>query len=164
MGGYNQNIEESMEHLNIDIRDSQSADLDALQKLVNSLYLEDSRPGMVHIPEIQATFRELQRHPEKGRLISFVRAGKVVGYCILINFWSNEYSGDIIEVDEIFVDKSNRGCGIGSQLFDWLEKESGSNAVGFSLQVTPSNARARSLYEKLGFSLSPNNHFIKLLK
>jgi GNAT superfamily N-acetyltransferase len=153
-----------MQDTDFHFRDSHAGDLTALQKLVDALYIEDARPGAIVVPKIDATFQELQSHPDKGRLISIVVKENVVGYCILINFWSNEYSGDIIEVDEIFIDKENRGRGLATQFFVWLGQEFSDQAVGFSLQVTPENIRARQLYERLGFSLSPNVHFIKLCK
>jgi len=55
----------------------------------------------------------------------------------------------------IFVSKDYRGCGYGKYLFAHCIKTFGQNGVSeVSLLVRRSNAVARSLYEKYGFSVS----------
>jgi predicted GNAT family acetyltransferase len=80
--------------------------------------------------------------------------GRVSGYALLIGFWSNELGGEICEVDEMFVAREHRNRGYGSSLFaaitrgDLWPRPNAAVVLG----VTPDNAAARRLYERLGFA------------
>ena len=71
----------------------------------------------------------------------------------------NELGGEVCTVDELYVAQHARGAGIGSGLIKglvdgslpWFKK-----AVALELEVTPSNTRARALYERMGFRLRKN--------
>jgi GNAT superfamily N-acetyltransferase len=145
---------------NTTFRQCNSADLTTVRQFVEQLYLADPgvKPGF---PSIDLTFAEFERHPAKGRIVVFEQAGKLVGYAILVFFWSNEYGGDIVDIDEILVDESSRSGGIGTDFFRWLDSEY-SNSAGYSLQTFEKNERARRLYINMGFAVSANQHFIKL--
>jgi GNAT superfamily N-acetyltransferase len=79
----------------------------------------------------------------------------------LVFFWSNEFSGDIIEIDEMVVDEKYRGLGIGKAFFLWLDSTF-CGCRGFALQTSLKNEMARRLYESVGFVASRNRYFIKL--
>jgi ribosomal protein S18 acetylase RimI-like enzyme len=76
------------------------------------------------------------------------------GYAILIAFWSNELGGEVCHVDELFVTRDLRGRGHGRELFTAITSGDlwPSPIVAIALGVTPDNARARRLYEQLGFA------------
>lgn len=142
-------------------RDCRAADLDAVQALVDDLYISDPNTPDTR-PDITLTFNELERRPDKGRLIVLESDSSVIGYCIIIFFWSNEYGGNIIDVDELCLAGARRGEGIGAKLFDWLEKEYSDNLVGFSFQVAHFNEPMLKLARKLGFEVARNQHLIKV--
>jgi GNAT superfamily N-acetyltransferase len=112
--------------------------------------------------KIRSTFKEFTLRPEKGRIIAFEMDNTVVGYAILVFFWSNEFGGDFIEVDELFVQEGYRNRGIGKMFFHWLEETWCGKAVGLALQTPPSNERAIAFYKRMGFSVSKNLHFMKV--
>ncbi|KAF3884075.1 GNAT family N-acetyltransferase [Tolypothrix bouteillei VB521301_2] len=149
--------------MSIDFRTCTESDFDIVQKYVLSLYQEDLLGMKMNSEKIQKTFREFTHKPDKGRIIVFDRDNTVVGYAIVVFFWSNEYGGDFVEVDELFVQKGYRGNGIGTAFFQWLEKTWGTSSVALSLQTTPSNERTLAFYERMGFRASPNHHLMKLL-
>lgn len=143
----------------IHFRDGQRADYDALLPLVLGLYEEDpsSTPGNVmNADRFARTFEELMAKPDKGRIVLMERDGSVVGYAILIFFWSNEYGGDLVNIDEVFVSPTHRGGGVGEAFFTWLRSEWSGRAAALTLETTPANHRAIALYERLGFRLHPN--------
>lgn len=139
------------------------ADLPHVQTLVDELYRDDPNTQDVST-DIRRTFAELQTRPEKGRLIVFDDGGNVVGYCIIIVFWSNEYGGNIIDIDEICIAAQKRRSSIATDLILWLEETFKSDAVGFSLEIAHHNTAAQNLARKMGFSPVRNQHMIKIVK
>lgn len=135
-------------------------DLETVALLVDQLYTNDPGEDRVH-PDLNLTFAEFERHPEKGHIIVFEQEGKLVGYALLVFFWSNEFGGDIIEIDEMVVDGTYRGRGIGKEFFLWLDSTF-CNCRGYALQTSVQNEMARKLYESVGFVASKNRYFIKL--
>lgn len=142
------------------VRDCKASEIGKLQELVEELYYTDAGPD-ANVPDVAFTFRSLKKKPDKGRLVVFERDGELVGYAILIFFFSNEFGGDIIDVDEIVVTEDARGEGVGRAFFKWLGKTY-KKAVGWSLQVRPVNRRARRLYESVGFVTSANLHLYNI--
>ena len=89
---------------------------------------------------------ELDSANPYARRIEFYEGNKVLGYV--------EYSliYDRIELDNIYVDKSRRGMGIGKRLMSSLVAIAiDSHVINITLEVRVSNESARSLYKKFGF-------------
>lgn len=147
--------------MKVHFRPATEADWDAIALLVLELYQEDPSPNPVTQENIARTFQESIQHPEKVQVIVFDLADIVIGYSLLVFYWSNELGGNVIFIDELCVSQANRGQGIATQFFAWLEQTYSSQAVAFMLETTPDNDRARALYEKLGFSSYKNQHLIK---
>ena len=138
--------------------------LERLQAHVLELYSEDpshTPANTMSAEKVAQTFREFTEKPDKGRIIVFEKDHNQVGYAFLVNFWSNEYGGDVVEIDELFVEAAHRGTGIGREFFTWLKKEERCRAVALSLQTTPSNIRAAAFYHDLGFRLAPNRRYVQ---
>jgi ribosomal protein S18 acetylase RimI-like enzyme len=114
------------------------------------LYREDPGPEPVDPDHIRATLAFLGREPSRGRAVVL---GGNLGYALLIAFWSNELGGEVCQVDELFVRPEHRSRGFGRSLFDAIERGDvwPSPPVAIALGVTPNNARARRLYEAVGF-------------
>ena len=145
----------------VEIRTCRKVDLSRVQLLVNELYQSYSGRGRVK-PDISRPFAEFERSPDKGRILVFEHEEQVVGYAIILFFFSNEFGGDVIDIDELLIDSRHRGSGAGSQFFTWLESEY-PRCVALTLQVAPYNTGACKLYERRGFRLSGNNHLYKLM-
>jgi hypothetical protein len=93
--------------MSINFRICTESDLEIVREYVISLYREDL-PEREMTREMTAekfdlTFWEFTNKPDKGRIVVFDRDNLVVGYAIIVFYWSNEYGGDFIEVDELFV-------------------------------------------------------------
>jgi ribosomal protein S18 acetylase RimI-like enzyme len=146
---------------NLTIEDCLKADVSKVQELCDDLYSEDPNISDVRV-DIELTWKEFSEHSDKGRLLAIKDQNYVVGYCIIIFFWSNEYSGDLMEIDELNIAKSHRGQGAGKQLFSWLRAEY-PLCKGVTLQVAEKNERARKWYHSIGFTLSRNQHLIWVL-
>lgn len=144
-------------------RQAVEADLPQIQKLVDELYAEDpNTQGLT--TDVRRTFIEFQNKPDKGQLIVSADNVNVHGYCIIIFFWSNEYGGNVIDIDEICIAKDKRRTSLATDLLNWLEEKFADDAVGFSLEIAYHNQPAQSLAKKMGFSAVRNQHMIKITK
>jgi GNAT superfamily N-acetyltransferase len=132
------------------------ADHSTIAGFMRQLYEEDPAERPVHHEHFWQTLHELERHPEKGTIWVIEQDHQIIGYGVLINFWSNECGGNILTIDELYVAKAMRGQGVGADFVRHLIQRKLYHAVALRLEVTPANARARRLYERLGFSSHKN--------
>jgi GNAT superfamily N-acetyltransferase len=124
------------------------------------LYSEDSEGKTINEEKINKTIYELNTYPEKGEIVLFEFENEIIGYSLLINYWSNEYGGNLLCIDELFVSDAFRGNQIATDFLNYLIQVKYSNAVAIQIEVTPSNKQAKRLYEKIGFKFSSNHHYI----
>ncbi len=95
---------------------------------------------------------ELVVNPGLGQLWLIRSAEEVVGYFAIVFSYSLEFGGKTALIDELFALEAFRGKGLGTQAIKQALAEcrqAGANTV--RLEVTPTNARALKLYERLGF-------------
>jgi GNAT superfamily N-acetyltransferase len=130
------------------------ADDEVLVEMCLGLYREDPGPQPVEARQMRETLAALRREPWRGRAVVLDLGQQVVGYALLIAFWSNELGGEVCAIDELYVTRDLRGRGHGAALFGALERGDlwPAPAVAFALGTTPANSRARRLYERLGFA------------
>lgn len=96
----------------------------------------------------------LQGTPYADCLIAEDETGATCGYCLLALTWSNEGGGLCVWLDELMIDETRRGEGIGQALIQAV-REKYSAAARFRLEVTAANTRAAALYKRLGFEELP---------
>lgn len=142
---------------NITFRAFANKDRSAVSALILQLYIDDPSIKQVTPAQIARTFDELLGHPDKGNIMVFDCNGEIAGYSILINFWSNEYGGNILYIDELFVKDTFRGQGIGTQFLRFLAQNPPHQSIALQLEVTPGNVKARKLYQSLGFVVHKND-------
>jgi ribosomal protein S18 acetylase RimI-like enzyme len=140
-------------------------DLEHQAKLVgmmSALYAEDEATSPVDHAHFPFSVQFLVANPSRGRVVLFSEGGTICGYALLIPYWSNEFGGILLFVDEIFVAPEARSRGIGSSFFRHLDRTRPFDAVALALEISPDNVRARGLYESLGFSYRRNSVFTHL--
>lgn len=147
--------------MDIKYREYQESDFERFCRMVLTLYTEDPEGEPVTVDKIRLTVKETREHPDKLTILIFEHEGIIVGYSILTFFWSNEHGGDIINIDEVFVDPAYRNRGIGTAFMDNLFGRF-PTAVALKLEVSPSNHRAKRGYERAGFTDAPNIHMMKV--
>jgi len=128
--------------------------------MMHDLSHEDPSAERITDKKISLTFGKLSNNPNIGRIVVFERAKTIIGYAILIPYWSNEYGGIILHVDELYVKPEHRGRGIGTSFLKQI-LNSKQGIVALQLEVTPTNSRAKDYYRKLGFRKSKNFHLIR---
>lgn len=106
--------------MNITYRQFKTSDKKAVVELIKSLYREDPEGKLIFDEKINRTFNELTKHPDNGTIMIIEADSKIIGYSILINFWSNEHGGNILDIDELYIKSNYRGKGIGSKFIQYL--------------------------------------------
>ena len=132
-----------------------------LLEMMRGLYSED--PSDANTPgetQFLRTIRVLLEKPDRGRIVLFFEGQTIQGYAVLIPYWSNEFGGTLLFVDELFVKPEARNRGIGREFFEFLRTQRPFDAIVSALEVSPKNLRARKLYFSLGFE--PRNYTMML--
>ncbi len=121
---------------------------DDVLRMMHALYAPDEPAARDRFPR---TIDTLLADPSRGRIVLIDVGGRVGGYALLIPYWSNEFGGTLLFIDEIFVEETFRGQGIARSLFEFVATTRPFDAVALALEVAPYNTRARALYERVGF-------------
>jgi GNAT superfamily N-acetyltransferase len=119
-----------------------------------ALHLEDPGAARVDRAQVIRTLDVFRTEPHRGRAAVAEMEGIVRAYALLVPFWSNELGGCVCQIDELYVEDTFRNRGVGASLFDAIERDElfeSERFIALALGVTDPNARARALYERLGF-------------
>lgn len=144
---------------NITVRLYQEPDKDELMNMVLSLYTEDSSPVEMNAEKIERTIQKLMGNTDEGAILMIESGSTIVGYTILINYWSNELGGNIVNIDELFIKPGFRGKGIATNLIKQLINKRIYGSIAIQLEVTPDNNKAAALYRKIGFKPARNQYY-----
>lgn len=143
--------------MNIRYRPYQPEDERVLIPLVLDLYGDDISGKPMTEQKIRNTIATLAAKPDLGSILMIETGDETVGYAILINFWSNEYGGIMLNIDELYVAPQHRGKGFATGFIRHLTETRYNEAVALQLEVSTKNHSARRLYNSLGFTPHPNN-------
>jgi ribosomal protein S18 acetylase RimI-like enzyme len=132
-------------------------------RMVRELYIDDPSP---HAPDDDNVRRTLGVITDERRgavwLADDGEGTPPFAYLFLTRVWSNELGGDLVFIDELWVARDRRSRGVGAALVEHgIATTNG--AVAFELEVSPSNTRARALYERLGFRPLRNTSLRRVL-
>src|SRR5215467_11305769 len=128
---------------------------DLIVDMCLALNREDPGPRPVAVDQIRNTLTELRANPARGRIPVLELEGRIEGYAFLIAYWSNEMGGEICNIDEIYVRPDRRGQGHAQALVKALMLGDAiwpGRPSAIALEVSRTNARARALYSRLGFT------------
>jgi GNAT superfamily N-acetyltransferase len=132
-------------------RPARPDDGDEIVSMCLALHREDPGFAPVEAGRVRETLAVFERQPGRGQAVVAEVGGRVAGYAFLVPYWSNEAGGEVCAVDELYVRPDRRGEGLGSALFGAIDAGCFGTFAATALGVTPGNARARRLYERLGF-------------
>ncbi|WP_105616316.1 GNAT family N-acetyltransferase [Vallitalea okinawensis] len=144
---------------NITLRSYESKDKLKLQEMIPALYDENPEGEAIDIIIISKTIETLSMYPQKGEIIIMEEQEDIIGYSLIILYWSNEYGGDLVNIDELYVKPKYRGNGYATYFMEYVFSHYSDNTI--ILEVTPSNIKAYNYYKKLGFKDIENRHMIK---
>lgn len=129
-----------------------ASDAAALAALVVELYREDPGPVAMSRERAEAQVHGMLAAPAHVEPLFVALDGEVVGYVILARFYSNEFGGLMLYVDELWLRPGRRGAGLGeATLLALVERARDQGYARVALEVNTDNVRARRFYERLGF-------------
>ncbi|VTR97635.1 GNAT family N-acetyltransferase [Tuwongella immobilis] len=128
--------------------------------MMAGLYAEDPPSSPAPIDRFPVTIETLLTQPHLGTIV-LIWEELPIGYALLIPYWSNEFGGIILMIDELYIEAPHRGRGIGRGFFEWLTVNRRVDHVALMLEVSPRNHAARRLYESLGFTERSNRLLIR---
>lgn len=146
--------------MTIAIRPFKNTDRETITHLIQEFYMEGTYVKTITSEKIEKTFYELEKHPEKGFILIVEDETKTIGYAILIQYWSNEFGGNILHIDELYILPSYRGKGIGTQFLNHIIEQKINQPVALQLEITKNNKKARDFYKKFGFKKSQYDRLI----
>lgn len=136
------------------VRPITEADSDVFLRLCEEFYNSCATIRAYDEEITKKTFNYLMSKHENlwGYLLTEGEDDAPVGYALLTSYWCNEDGGNVIIVDEIYVNAANQHKGMGHQFLEWAENEFKDKAVSITLEVLTTNATAIALYSKLGYT------------
>lgn len=143
------------------LRSPEEADHAELEAMILALYREDSPGEPMDSSKIRRTVATLAARPERGCVRLIELQGQCIGYLILIHYWSNEYGGDLVAIDELFLRPPWRGRGLGRAVIEQVVQDLPADAVGVQLEVSPCNTKAAAFYRALGFQPMRNQPLLR---
>ena len=134
-------------------RPYQVSDYNEIVPMIMELYAKDgaTTAGAMTVEKINRTIENLLRRKPLGKILIFEQEKMVVGYAILTSFWSNEFGGRSLIIDELLVKTAFRNQGISTKFFNHLFKKKFYNEVVYMLEVGFANENAAAFYKRLGF-------------
>jgi len=133
---------------------AEPSDEDTIVRMCLDLNAEDPGDTLILGEQVHNTLQVLRDEPARGKAVVAEIDGQVVGYALLISFWSNELGGEVCIVDELYIEPAFRRRGRAGQLLDSLRDSAElwpATAVAIGLEVSPGNTTARQLYTRHGF-------------
>ncbi len=123
-----------------------------VEDMILNLYSNDGQENNDYMSRsaIRPTLDRALTHPDNLRIEVFKENEQIIGYALLYIFWSNEYGGLVLTLDELYVLPLFRNRGISSRYIQELEKKSNTYVL-LALEVMPGNEKAKALYSRLGF-------------
>src|SRR5579871_2556335 len=93
------------------------------------LYKEDEAPTLIDYSRFPSCVKHLVSNPSAGEVVLFRDGNALLGYSLLIPYWSNEFGGTLLYIDELFVRPGFRSRGIAHSFFRYLEQRRPFDAV-----------------------------------
>ena len=128
--------------------------------MILELYDKDGATtvGAMTVEKIDLTLGTLTSSINLGDIFIFELGNNVVGYAIVTSFWSNEFGGRVLIIDELLVKTDFRNQGVSTKFFKYLFEKRIYNETVYMLEVGVTNKNAAAFYKRLGFKNFKTKH------
>ena len=133
------------------IRLAEIPDLEQILRLMRDMQKDDPWSEPFDVIEVRVNLAQLLENRVYGLAYLVQDTLEPIGYLLICFDYSLEYRGKGAWIDELFVARSHRGKGIGTQLLEIAERAAAEhNAKYLHLEVSQGNP-AIELYRRRGF-------------
>jgi GNAT superfamily N-acetyltransferase len=99
-----------------------------------------------------------------GRILTARLGGELVGVAVISFLWTLEHGGPAAWLDEVYVQPSRRGEGIGRRLVEAAMQVARDNGcIALDLEVDAGHEAAERLYERIGFRRHRRVRWVRML-
>lgn len=138
----------------MEIRGAEAAD-------ANSVFAMLERFAMSYEPDRNAfepSFAQMIDSEDVALLVAD-EGGTLAGYVMAVEFGTLFANGDVVQIEELFVEETMRGAGVGRELVaavvEWARTRG-------AAEVTAPTRRAGAYYERLGFDCTAEYYHVRL--
>jgi ribosomal protein S18 acetylase RimI-like enzyme len=123
----------------------QYSDVDVITKMMQEFYSIDDYS--IDLDLSKKLFEEFIGNEDLGKSFLIYNNIEIVGYAIITYIFSFEYKGRMAFFEELFINKTARGLGIGKLAIDFIKQEAEKSDVKMMyLEVENHNEIAQKLY------------------
>jgi GNAT superfamily N-acetyltransferase len=134
----------------LEIQTAQPADLAPILQLLRT-QLEEHDVVLAE-QALQHATQGLIEHHALGRILTARLGDDLVGVAVISFLWTLEHGGPAAWLDEVYVEPSRRGAGIGRKLVEAaMQVARDSGCIALDLEVDAGHEAAERLYERMGF-------------
>ena len=146
----------------LEIQTAQPADLAPVLQLLRT-QLEEHGVVLTGQALQRATQRLIEDHA-LGRILTARLEGELVGVAVISFLWTLEHGGPTAWLDEVYVEPSRRGAGIGRKLVEAaMQVTRDSGCIALDLEVDAGHEAAERLYERMGFRRHQRVRWVRML-
>lgn len=142
------------------IRDITQEDKTAFLEMAEKFYSSAAVSHNIDKEIIIRTFESAVNKSPFIRALMIEDNGTAVGFGLLSFSYATEAGGLAVLLEDLYLDETCRGKGLGSKFIQFIESEYPS-AKRFRLEVAGENIRAIDLYKKLGYKILDYVQMIK---
>ena len=138
------------EKMNHEILKANLSDIPELCKMMKDFYAIDLYPFDKKVTI--ENFEKFINEEKYGDCFKILFEGQIAGYIILVKYFSFEFGGEILFLDELYVKPEFQGKSLGKKALEFVKNYSAEN--GFKvvlLEIENHNDKAKKLYEQYGF-------------
>ena len=146
----------------LEIGTAQAADLGPIIQLLRT-QLEEHDIVLTGQALQRATQGLIEDHA-LGRILTARLGGELVGVAVISFLWTLEHGGPAAWLDEVYVEPSRRGGGIGRKLVEAaMQVARDSGCIALDLEVDEGHEAAERLYERMGFQRHRRVRWVRML-
>ena len=142
------------------IRDITQEDKAVFLNMAQQFYSSKAVSHNIDRHIIETTFDTAINKPHLVRAFIIEDNSIPVGFALLSFYYATEVGGLVVLLEDLYLDESCRGKGLGSEFMRFIEHEY-TAAKRFHLEVAKDNTRAIDLYKKLGYEVLEYVQMIK---
>ncbi len=136
--------------LNYRISHAEIKDIPDLCYMMRDFYAIDFYPFDATVAE--NNFVKFLKDGNFGYCFKIIFEGKIAGYFILARYFSFEFGGEILFLDELFIKPEFQGKSLGKKALEFVKDFSAEhNFKVVLLEIENHNEKAKKLYEHYGF-------------